>query len=170
MKLSIHTWQVNKNSVSVNYGPLTPSLKINEEYIQKDSRSTAIYDSRWQEGADATQWPSYEIFPKSPWNYALVLDSKVPLKNFKVIRKEWPSDNFPFTVSNVPLGGESHRKANTFLDTRQVRIMQRIARNQRPQRRQGRDHIDTDGRRPVESFCFSKHLRINQQPYKLILP
>lgn len=66
--------------------------------------------------------------------------------------------------------GESHRKANTFLDTRQVRIMQRIARNQRPQRRQGRDHIDTDGRRPVESFCFSKHLRINQQPYKLILP
>lgn len=103
MKLSIHTWQVNKNSVSVNYGPLTLSLKINEEYIQKDSRSTAIYDSRWQEGADATQWPSYEIFPKSPWNYALVLDSKVPLKNFKVIRKEWPSDNFPFTVSNVPL-------------------------------------------------------------------
>lgn len=103
MKLSMRTWQVNKNSVSVNYGPLTLSLKINEEYVQKDSRSTAIYDSRWQEGADTTQWPSYEIFPKSAWNYALVLDPKAPLKNFKVVRKEWPSDNFPFTVANVPL-------------------------------------------------------------------
>lgn len=103
MQLAIRTWQVNKNSVSVNYGPLTLSLKIDEEYVKKDSRATAIYDSRWQEGADSEKWPSYEIFSKSPWNYALVLDSKDPLKNFKVIHKEWPSDDFPFTTASVPL-------------------------------------------------------------------
>ena len=33
----------------------------------------------------------------------MVLDKKEPLKNFKVVRKPWPADNFPFTVANVPL-------------------------------------------------------------------
>lgn len=35
MSLSMRTWQVNKNSVSVDYGPLTLSLKIDEKYIEK---------------------------------------------------------------------------------------------------------------------------------------
>ena len=103
MELGMRTWQVNKNSVSIDYGPLTFSLKIDEDYIKKDSRATAIGDSRWQEGADSEKWPSYEIYPKSPWNYALVLDKNEPLKNFKVVRKEWPADNYPFTTANVPL-------------------------------------------------------------------
>ena len=58
MQLSMRTWQVNKNSVSVDYGPLTMSLKIDEDYVKKDSRATAIGDSKWQEGADASQWPT----------------------------------------------------------------------------------------------------------------
>ena len=45
MSLSMRTWQVNKNSVSVDYGPLTLSLKIAEKYVEKDSRETAIGDS-----------------------------------------------------------------------------------------------------------------------------
>ena len=64
MQLSMRTWQVNKNSVSVDYGPLTMSLKIDEDYVKKDSRATAIGDSKWQEGADASQWPTYEIYAK----------------------------------------------------------------------------------------------------------
>lgn len=103
MKLSMRTWQTNKNSVSVDYGPLTLSLKIAEEYMQKDSRATAIGDSQWQEGADASQWPTYEIHARSPWNYALVLDKNEPLKGLQVIRKEWPQDDFPFTPENTPL-------------------------------------------------------------------
>lgn len=31
------------------------------------------------------------------------IDKKEPLKNFKVIRKSWPADNYPFTVASVPL-------------------------------------------------------------------
>ncbi len=103
MSLSMRTWQVNKNSVSVDYGPLTLSLKIDEKYIEKDSRETAIGDSKWQKGADPKKWPTTEIYANSPWNYSLVLDKKEPLKNFKVVRKPWPADNFPFTVANVPL-------------------------------------------------------------------
>ena len=42
MEITYRTWQVNKNSVSVNYGPLTLSLKIAERYEKKDSKETAI--------------------------------------------------------------------------------------------------------------------------------
>lgn len=103
MQLSLRTWQVNKNSVSVNYGPLTMSLKIQEKYVKSDSKETAIGDSQWQKDADASQWPTYEIYPDSPWNYSLVLNKDNALKDFKVIKKQWPADNFPFTQENVPL-------------------------------------------------------------------
>lgn len=103
MELSIRTWQTNRNSVSVNYGPLTLSLKIKERYEKKDSRATAIGDSKWQKGADASAWPTYEIYPDSPWNYALVLDKKDPLKGFKVVHKTISPEKFPFTLENVPL-------------------------------------------------------------------
>ena len=103
MELSIRTWQANRNSVSVNYGPLTLSLKIKERYEKKDSRATAIGDSKWQKGADASAWPTYEIYPDSPWNYALVLDKKDPLKGFKVVHKTISPEKFPFTLENVPL-------------------------------------------------------------------
>lgn len=103
MQLSLRTWQVNKNSVSVNYGPLTMSLKIQEKYVKSDSKETAIGDSQWQKDADASQWPTYEIYPESPWNYSLVLNKDNALKDFKVIKKQWPADNFPFTQESVPL-------------------------------------------------------------------
>ena len=103
MSLSMRTWQVNKNSVSVDYGPLTLSLKIKEKYVKVDSRATAIHDSGWQEDADPTKWPTTEIYPDSPWNYALVLGKDAPLKHFEVFRKEWPADDFPFTTDGVPL-------------------------------------------------------------------
>lgn len=35
MEISYRTWQVNKNSVSVDYGPLTLSLKIGEKYVKR---------------------------------------------------------------------------------------------------------------------------------------
>ncbi len=98
MEITYHTWQVNKNSVSVNYGPLTLSLKIAERYEKKDSKETAIRDSKWQPNADPSAWPSYEIYPDSDWNYALVTDAPI-----KVQKSEWPADNNPFTLSTVPL-------------------------------------------------------------------
>lgn len=98
MNISYRTWQVNQNSVSVNYGPLTLSLKIKERYEKKDSKETAINDSKWQPGADAAAWPSYEIYPESPWNYALATNSPIKLR-----KKPWPLDNNPFTLENSPL-------------------------------------------------------------------
>ena len=98
MEISYRTWQVNKNSVSVDYGPFTLSLRIAEKYVEKNSAETAIWDSKWQEGADVTRWPSYEIYPDSPWNYALQVES-VKLKE----RKELKPGVNPFTQADIPL-------------------------------------------------------------------
>ena len=108
MELSLKQWEVNKNSVSVNYGPLTMSLKIKERYEKIDSKAAAIGDSKWQEGADATQWPTYEIYPETPWNYALQINKQNLQQNIKVVRKPWSSDDFPFTAGSVPI--EIHAK------------------------------------------------------------
>ena len=103
MEISYRTWQVNKNSVSVDYGPLTLSLRIAEKYVEKNSEETAIWDSKWQEGADTSQWPSYEIYPDSPWNYALQVQS-VKLKERKALK---PGVN-PFTQADIPLVFEAY--------------------------------------------------------------
>ena len=103
MSLSVQRWQTNQNSASVNYGPLTFSLLIEEEYRKVNSAENAIWDSKWQKGADVNAWPTYEIYPQSAWNYALKLDDRVLEQCLKVEKREWPSDNYPFTADNVPL-------------------------------------------------------------------
>ena len=102
MKLKKDTWAKNKGSVSINYGPLTFSLKIDETYKQMDSKKSAIGDSKWQANTDQSQWPSYEIYPASMWNYGLVLNDQPLEEQFTIIKKPWPQDNFPFTQEAVP--------------------------------------------------------------------
>ena len=99
MRLTKRVWALNKNSVSINYGPITMSLLIKERYEKKDSRETAIGDSHWQEGADASKWPTFEIYADSPWNYALVDN----LHSMKVEKHPWPENNYPFNHENAPL-------------------------------------------------------------------
>ncbi|HXH61517.1 MAG TPA: beta-L-arabinofuranosidase domain-containing protein, partial [Fimbriimonadaceae bacterium] len=97
MKISVQKWKQNHDSVSVDYGPLTFSLKIKEDYVKVASAETAVHDARWQKGADPTQWPSYEIHPGSAWNYGLTLG------RMEVERRPWPKSDFPFTLEDVPL-------------------------------------------------------------------
>jgi hypothetical protein len=103
MKIEVRKWQQNKNSISINYGPLTYSLKIKEEYLSKDSKTTAIGDSHWQAGADPAKWPSFEIHPASPWNFGLMIDEAHPEKSFQIVHRKWPDDNNPFTNGNAPI-------------------------------------------------------------------
>jgi hypothetical protein len=98
MDLTTRQWQVNKNSVTVDYGPLTLSLQIKEDYQKMDSRETALQGSKWQEGVDASAWPTYEIFPVTPWNYALAINEPIT-----ITRRAWPTDNNPFTQETVPI-------------------------------------------------------------------
>ncbi len=105
MSMSTNVWEQNKGSVSVNYGPLTLSLKIDEISEQHDGRDRDFvqFDSHWQEGVDASLWPCYVLRPGSDWNYALKVDKDNLPVEFSVVKKEWPADDFPFTLENVPL-------------------------------------------------------------------
>ena len=103
MHLALQLWTENKNSVSVNYGPLTFSLKIKEYYQKVDSKESAIGDSKWQPNADQSKWPAYNIYPESMWNYGLELNGKPLSEQFEIIKKPWPESNFPFDQKDVPV-------------------------------------------------------------------
>ena len=98
MKPKLRVWDQMKDSVSVDYGPLTFSLKIGEEYTKVDSKATAIGDSGFQATADPSKWPSFEIHPTTPWNYGLVQKP-----TFRVVKKAWPASDYPFTLTDVPI-------------------------------------------------------------------
>lgn len=99
MHISYRHWQVNNNSVSVDYGPLTLSLEIPEEYREVSSTSATMGDSKWQVGADASQWPTTEIYPKAPWNYALCSSAPIELVETRPVE---PGVN-PFRWDRAPL-------------------------------------------------------------------
>lgn len=105
MSVSSRVWQQNKGSVSIDYGPLTLSLKIDEIYEKHDSRDREFVqdDSHWQEGVDASLWPCYVLRPGSDWNYALKVDGNDLPEGFGVTKREWPADDFPFTPESIPL-------------------------------------------------------------------
>ncbi len=103
MALKVREWAANKNSISVDYGPLTFSLNIQETYKQKPSKETAVGDSKWQEQADEKKWPSYEIYAATPWNYGLLLSKETPEKSITITRNNWPKDNNPFVNTSAPI-------------------------------------------------------------------
>lgn len=103
MKIEITTWKENKNSVSINYGPLTFSLKIAERFEKMDPTKCAEKDSRWIPDVNTKAWPAVAIYPESPWNYGMLLKNITNAGLYKIIHKSWPEDNFPFTPQSVPL-------------------------------------------------------------------
>lgn len=87
MQVNTRIWSDNKNSVSVDYGPLTFSLQIEEEYRQY---------------GDYENWPAWEIYPASNWNYGL-LPASDDAQAFEVIFQEYPADDMPFTHQGNPI-------------------------------------------------------------------
>jgi hypothetical protein len=102
MHLYVQAYAQNGNSHSLHYGPLAFSLRIEEEYIRKNSAQTTQWDSKWQANADPTQWPSFEIRPASAWNYGLVFDPERIAESFEVVKQPWPEAQFPFALATVP--------------------------------------------------------------------
>jgi hypothetical protein len=89
MQVSVQKWEKNHDAVSVDYGPLTFSLKIGE---------------RWERCGGTDAWPELEVFPTTPWNYGLVLNEKKPAKSFKVAKPGGgPLPPQPFTPATAPI-------------------------------------------------------------------
>ena len=108
MRIAVRTWEKNMNAVSVNHGPLSFSLAIKE---------------RWEKfGTRNPDWPEWEVFPESPWNYGLVLDSGAPEKSFTMARKPGPLPAQPFTPDTAPvsLKAKARKIPNWQMDRRNL--------------------------------------------------
>ncbi len=109
MQVSVRTWAKNANSVSVDRGPLTYSLKISEKYVPIDgavATSKEFVPDAWRRELSKellAAWPAFEIYPATPWNYGLVFDKTKLEESFKVARKDWPADNNVWGVEQAPI-------------------------------------------------------------------
>ena len=88
MQVAVRTWTKNHNAASVDYGPLTFSLKIGEKWTRYG-------------GTDA--WPEWEVRPTTAWNYGLVLKEGDPARSFEVVRKRGPVAANPFVPDAAPV-------------------------------------------------------------------
>jgi hypothetical protein len=88
MQVAVKKWENNNNAVSVDYGPLTFSLKIRE---------------RWAEKKGNARWPEFEVFPESAWNYGLALNEQNPAKSFRVRKNKGALSAQPFQSSAAPI-------------------------------------------------------------------
>ena len=65
--------------------------------------SLAIQERFASYGARNPDWPEWEIFPQSPWNYGLVLDAQNPASSFRLIQSDAPLAAQPFTPETAPI-------------------------------------------------------------------
>ena len=88
-QITLRTWATNNNSVSVNYGPLTFSLQIPEN---------------WQPyGNNDAPWTQFQVYPGSNWNYGLVLNPANPAASFTVVTNSGPMAANPFSIQTTPI-------------------------------------------------------------------
>ncbi len=95
-----------ENGISVEYGPLVYSLRIDEEWKpHTDCYGTILKDGRFV--TDSTdlrctkEFPVYEVYPDSPWNYALCLTPENIDEKVEIIRK--PMTGNPWYAENTPI-------------------------------------------------------------------
>ena len=95
MEISYTRWAGN-GSVSINRGPFTYSVRIEEEY-------SVVKDAGTYNHPEPHLFENYEIKPLTSWNYGLCFDGKDILKTVKVkkIDKELPLQ--PFSNKNAPV-------------------------------------------------------------------
>jgi hypothetical protein len=94
----VRTWPQNQNCISVDRGPLTYSLMIEERYVPSDGRETIRQSKNETAKANFKDWPAWEIFPASPWNYGLVAED-----GFKYMERPWPGNDMPWTHAGAPV-------------------------------------------------------------------
>jgi len=86
MSVTMTRWP-RTGSVTVDRGPLSYSVRIGE---------------RWNRCGGSDEWPEWEVFPTSPWNYGLVLDKAEARAAFRVSEKGQVSLQ-PWKLENAPI-------------------------------------------------------------------
>ncbi len=86
MQISLTEWPRN-GSVTVDRGPLSYSVRIEEE---------------WKRCGGTDEWPEWEVLPRSPWNYGLVIDRNNPTASLQLTEKNLRTGQ-PWTVKAAPI-------------------------------------------------------------------
>ncbi len=81
-EIEVRRWPHQKNAASVHYGPLAFSLRIAERYQQYGGEG---------------QWRQLEVFPATPWNFALDLSAPLELRRAESMPEQ------PFFWSAAPV-------------------------------------------------------------------
>ncbi|MDK2951055.1 MAG: hypothetical protein PWQ77_720 [Kosmotogales bacterium] len=83
--IKVSKWK--RESIGIEKGPLVYALNLNES---------------WQNIGKSSDYPEYEVYTNSKWNYALNLDPENPEKDIKFISNSKLEDQ-PFNSDNPPV-------------------------------------------------------------------
>jgi len=86
MEFGLTTWP-RTGAVTVDRGPLSYSVKIDEQ---------------WNRCGGTDEWPEWEVLPKSPWNYGLLIDRANPAASLQIAKEHRVPDQ-PWTVDAAPI-------------------------------------------------------------------
>jgi uncharacterized protein len=84
MKVRVSRW--HQDSVALDRGPLVYSLRIGED---------------WRKLRDKAPAADWEVYPTTPWNYALAIDMARPEASVEVVEK--PVGEMPFRSEGAPV-------------------------------------------------------------------
>lgn len=84
VKLSTRVWEKHGGALTVDRGPLTYSLRIGEDWRKM--------------GSGTDEWPEWEVFPTTPWNYGLIPGSIELVGKKRVSDQPWTLEDAPITL------------------------------------------------------------------------
>ena len=92
MELGLTKWPVN-GSVTIDFGPLSYSLKISEEY-------RLLTDAGAYNHPEPHLWENYEILPGSPWNFGLLEGESIRIAKMadEIIGQPWTQEHAPIVL------------------------------------------------------------------------
>lgn len=95
MEITLTRWRSN-GSVSVDRGPLTYSVRIGEEY-------RTLTDALAYNHPEPHLWENYEVLPKTPWNYGLLIENEDPASCIRLAECKEKLAKQPFSNQNAPI-------------------------------------------------------------------
>ena len=98
LPMTATTSRWHERSAAVERGPLVYALRMEADWQKIDGDD---YEPAWEE--DYTV-PTWEVFPRAPWNYALAFDPDAPAEEaFEVVESGGDVPDYPWSLENVPV-------------------------------------------------------------------
>jgi hypothetical protein len=107
LPMALRTSRWENGSVGIERGPLAFALAVEEEWRSFPD---------WRRGNVKDDWPQWEVHPKSPWNYGLVIDPVRPQDALKVETSSVPLQPWSPETAPVRIAGTGRRLPGWKLD------------------------------------------------------